>query len=183
MIELRTRVSRSMSFRAATALFLVMVPGLAASAQAPYVFSPSSGPVGSRLTVTGSVPVEDRSWVSQQARLFLERRQDGGVLSLSVRPSSLQVTAAGTLTAAFVVPRQGRYLYDLPDAATHPAGPGRYTVSFPCHACSIGSFVVSSQALPGTGFATGPALLAGGLLLASGGALVLSATAGRRRPS
>jgi hypothetical protein len=155
----------------------------AASAQAQYAFSPSSGSVGSRITVTGSVPLEDRTSVSQQARLHLERRQDGGVLSLSVRPSSLHVDAAGRLKADFVVPRAGRYLYGTPDAGTHPAGPGRYTVSFPCHACPIGAFVVSSPALPGTGFPTGPALWAGGLLLASGGTLVLSAAARRRRPS
>lgn len=159
-------------------------PMLSASAQASaLVVTPSSGPPGTTVTLSGTVPASQRdAYLTAPHVLWFEMNVNAGTFQLSDE-GTVSMDGAGNLVATFTVPASGEYLRSVPDALRHPAFAGRYHLTFPCHACDTGaSFTITAtaQSLPVTGKHAEALALLGATLL-SVGALTLHM--GHRRPA
>jgi hypothetical protein len=76
-------------------------------------------------------------------------------------------TSTGVVTGSFVVGSTGICVQSDPDAATHSAPPGEYSLAISCGACQVATFTLTRAAtLPFTGFPVGTvSLWASGLVL------------------
>ena len=80
------------------------------------------------------------------------------------------------MTGSFVVGSTGNCVQSDPDAATHSAPPGEYSLAISCGACQVATFTLTrAPTLPFTGFPVGTvSLCASGLVVVG---LVLCAAA------
>jgi hypothetical protein len=152
------------------------VPAAGASGSS---IAPTSGAPGTTITVTSAVPSgpDPAFWATHDANVTLERDVNGGTFQIYGHAPAT-INAAGLLVATVQIPTTGDYIGGKPDALFHPAMPGTYRVTFPCHACGTGlSFTVTTD-LSVTGQHDGTLAAVGGLLVIVGaGAIYL----GRRR--
>jgi hypothetical protein len=153
---LRSRWSR-LSQVAAAAVYVLLVittPATASAATAaPFRFQPDHGPVGTEITISGTVTGSERaSFATAAPSMWLEMHQRGGVLLLYARSGVVHIDAHGHLSATFQVPAVGSYVDGVPDNRAHAAVLGEFGLSFPCHACGLGSFRLTAvSALAPTG--------------------------------
>lgn len=187
MLRARGPHPRPVPIATVVAVVTVMFAGLVAApaaAASGFSITPTAGPPGTMITITGTVPVAERAqYLTPPSRLWLQLNVNGGTFQL-FDDGTVTVDPAGNLVATFHVPETGDYIQGKPDALFHPAIPGTYTVSFPCHACSLGlTFTVTTTSAPPmavTGQRDGTLTAIAVLLLVVGaGAMYL----GRRRTS
>jgi hypothetical protein len=102
---------------------------------------PDHGPVGTRVTVTGSGFTP--GVVGTPVRLLLLNRTfpDGCSLVGGTRVNSLHVSKDGTLRGQFVITAQGA-CFQQP-GRHHPVTPGVYQLAIGCMACDVHAFLVT----------------------------------------
>ena len=176
---------------------LLLFPSGGANAQSAspadpsLVLTPSSGPVGTRVQISGQLQASQASlWIGLFERpgyFNLEWPNlpgcgdlivDLGNPTISIEPTSMRVTGS------FTVGSSGGCFQS--NGLLHSTVPGSYLLIIGCHVCSVRSFTVTASgstttgsSLPSTGFhATAPIALAS-FLTATG--LLLVATS-RRNP-
>lgn len=142
-----------------------------AASGSSYQLSPSRGPVGSTVTLTGPAP--SAGLASTTVTLFLRSGPDAG-LETAV-PAQPVLGKDGTVRVRFVIPARQRW-YANPMSGvrtTLPAtpAPSSLEVAWPCRACAVGVFQVTAGSLPRTGASVLDAVLAAALLIGLGGVL------------
>lgn len=182
----------------ATTLTLCVVPwasgpALAADSSDPtFTLAPDVGPPGTHVTISGSLsPSQLPVWSRMLAKpdIFAlvtdlsatcnaavgsrcargPAYLQGCELFVDTSNQSIQVdSSTGRVTGSFVVGSTGSCVQSSPDAATHAALPGRYSLAISCGACQVASFTLTKPAatLPATGLpVTAASLWALGLVV------------------
>jgi hypothetical protein len=149
--------------------------------------TPSSGPVGTHVRISGTITHDLSNWRSQfdnPAYFALIREFAHGFpggpseceLLIGGDAGQVHLAIDGRVTGSFIVGASGSCFQR--DSTEYPTQPGTYRLSVGCHACPLANFAVTSGGLPFTGRPTRWEVAAGLLLLLTGSALML---AGRRQ--
>jgi len=158
------------------ALLQGSAPAIAApslSSGSRVTFAPTRGPVGTLITLSGTLTTADRELVGQadSVTLYIVRGQPDAGLETAVR-GQLAFDATGGFRLALT----------LPDVITWSANPmtgstahlwstpvpSVIEIAWPCRACGLGTFDVTAAALPFTGSRLLPLALVGFLLAVTG---------------
>jgi len=169
---------------AATSILCVVVWGsgpvafAADSSDPTFTLTPAMGPPGTHVTISGrlspaQIPifaprltkldfftlVADLSATCNPAAGFGctpgPASLEGCELYVDTSNQTMQVdSSTGRVTGSFVVGSTGNCTMSYPDAATHSAPPGRYSLAISCGACQFATFTLTEPAatLPATGF-------------------------------
>lgn len=190
---------RRLIFAATAMLWAVLVVAFPSAATADsttptLTLTPATGPPGTHVTITGllsttQIPVWAPMLKSPEFfTLVTDVCGPSATTGCTRGPTSLARCelldgainsvihvdeSTGTVTGSFVVGGSGTCVQSDPDAATHPAPPGRYELSVGCCVASeVGEFRLtapsSEPTLPATGFPTALATLCGVILVAVG---------------
>ncbi len=164
------------------------------SADPTLTLTPASGPPGTHVTISGRLTAAQIPVWAQMLTLtptwdFFALLTDlsptcspASANSCTLGPASLKNcellvdaydhtihldTSTGVVTGSFVVGSTGNCVQSDPDAATHTAPPGVYSLAISCGACQVATFTLTQGAtLPFTGFPVGNAILcASGLVV------------------
>jgi hypothetical protein len=147
--------------------------------------SPSAGPIGTQITLSGHLTPSERS-VDAKADdvwLFITAGRHAG-LETSLR-GRLTIASDGAMTLTFTLPLHSDWITNPmtggTDRLAQTPSPTVLEVAWPCRACGIGTFDVTAPAtsLPFTGGSERSLLVPAALLILAGCAA--TAAAGRRR--
>jgi hypothetical protein len=145
-------------------------PAAASPSTLGFQVSPGSGPPGTSVHFAGNVPAGINGFDNYFLPGFAYGLQGAGPNGCELILPMLDITKNATggthLTGSFVVGAEGGCFMSPTNLGPQPAAPGVYLILLSCHACApIGTFTVTSAAMPLTGGASVPLADAGlGLL-------------------
>jgi hypothetical protein len=149
----------------------VLATGMASAADGRLHVRPAHGPVGSQIDITGHVRSSQRAAYAHPAYLGLLRDSANCELLVAATKQRVSVTKAGAVHVRFTVSGHGTCFQGSP--SPQPVSPGEYRVIYPCHACTVGRFrVTTAGPLPFTGLPVGTVLALGASLVVAGVVLV-----------
>jgi hypothetical protein len=137
--------------------------------------TPSSGPVGTRVRITGRITDDLATWQTyfrDPGYFDLLRNATVGVpagceLLVHAEQESIRMDAAGQVSGSFVVGSTGGCFQR---GRSYAPGAGQYDLAIGCHACGVATFRITG--LPSTGRPVAPVAAAGLAAVAAGTALL-----------